>query len=962
MKRYFLRGLLGIAGLFCLHTYYTSSTNPNYDDFTQRTRSPLDTAQQRKLNAYFYAKIDKVKTDSEALVTIIQELKDSNCTPPLAYAYRWQGRAHKEAGDYQKAIEVMAKAIQQFEHDPHHCMSSLHQGACYHNIAACYTNIEKNDSACFYFRKAIDTWKAMENESLLVTSMGEYMACLNKKLDYDKVIDLGHFFEKPIQNKEDRKLQVPLSTAYFYKSNSVIDTMIRDSLLQISTRKIEQILSFDLKSTNNSHPSIIAEDYHNLAGNYINRKSYPKAQFYQQKAIKVYEILKKQHELTAKDTISLIKTYQNLATLYRYQHQYKAAKKVLHKAALLVLSKQNATSKNTYLSEYYKNVGSLQSNIGAPHAALRAFQQTLVHGIVGFNDISVTALPSAAQLKTTITAIDVHDALYQKAQAWLQLAAQSPKNNVLTKKEALKTFCTLDTFIHIVRRDMIADNSKFGFGESLLHTYELALRTALANNDTLAAFHFMQSRKAAVLREHLTGETMKNMAGISAATWQEEQALLWKIATQRKALADPAQSDKSEVLQKLSVATDNWERFLTDLEKNHPIYFELKHQSTHKTSIKSIRQSLKTGMLFIEYNLIDTTLVTFVVSRDSQAMYQRAVPRNFMDLVGTFRTNISRLDSKADTCAQKEVKFAALALYNVLLKNILQDFNANRNIHRLQIIPDGVLNYIPFDALTDSLVADIRQKNKAALVWKYAISYNYAHDLMLFQNLSQNNTVHGSGFSGFSIEYKNVPYEGALSSKTEPLTHATRNIEQVNTLFQTDPANIHIEDKANVAIADLQKIAPNNQILYLNMHGIGDDTDPTKSSLIFVKGKHLETLSINDLYALPLHQNLLTVLNACETHKGKMQHGEGIMSLAQAFAYSGCKSLVAAHWSLEEDKTAFIVEHFFENLVEQNLPKDIALQLAKQQYINTHYSDDILPNHWAALVIIGNLEPIVLRK
>jgi CHAT domain-containing protein len=961
MKTYMVSGLRGIAGLFCFYIYYIFSTNPNYNSFTQRNNISLDTAQQHKLNVYFCAKIDKAKTDSKALADIIQVLKDSNCTPPLAYAYRWQGRAYKEAGAYQKAIAVMATAIQQFEFDPaaSQCMSNLHKGACYHNIAACYASIAKNDSACFYFRKAIDTWKAMGNANLLVTSTGEYMECLNEKLDYDKVIELGHLFETPIQNKEDRKLQVPLATAYFHKSNSLIDTVAKDSFFQISTAKIKQVLDFDLHTTDISNSTIIAEDYHNLAGNYIGTKSYQKAQFYQQKAIEVYEILKKKGQLTEKDTISLIKTYQNLATLHRYQQHYNSAKKALHKASQLVTSKLYRAAKNTYLSEYYKNVGILQSKTGKAHAALRAFQQALVHGIVGFQEDAVEALPSAAQLETTIAAADVRDALYQKAQTWLQLAAQFPQKNAYAQQEALKTFCTLDTFIHIVRRDMTADNSKFGFGESLLHTYELALRTALANNDTLSAFHFMQSRKAAVLREHLTDETMKNMAGVSAATWQEEQELLWKIATQRKALADPAQSDKSEVLQKLSVATDNWEKFLIDLEKNHPKYFELRHQSTHKTSITAIRQSLKAGMLFVEYNMIGTTLVTFVVSRDSQAMYQKAMPRHFMDLVGTFRANISKVDSQADTCVQKEVKFAAFALYNILLKNILKDFNADNSISRLQIIPDGVLNYIPFDALTDTLVSDMRQKNKAALVWKYAISYNYAHDLMLFQNLSQHSTLHSSGFSGFSIEYKNAPYEGALSSKTEPLTNATTNIDKVNTIFHADPTNIHTEDKANVAIADLKKAAPNNQILYLNMHGIGDDSDPTKSSLIFVKGKHLEALSISDLYALPLHQNLLTVLNACETYKGKMQHGEGIMSLAQAFAYSGCKSLVASHWSLEEDKTAFIVAHFFQNLMEQHLPKDIALQHAKQQYIYAHYSDDILPNHWAALVMIGNVEPIL---
>ncbi len=60
----------------------------------------------------------------------------------------------------------------------------------------------------------------------------------------------------------------------------------------------------------------------------------------------------------------------------------------------------------------------------------------------------------------------------------------------------------------------------------------------------------------------------------------------------------------------------------------------------------------------------------------------------------------------------------------------------------------------------------------------------------------------------------------------------------------------------------------------------------------------------------------LAVLSACETGYGKLEWGEGIMSLARAFAYAGCPSIVMSHWLVDDKASAQLMDHFYRYLSE----------------------------------------------
>ncbi|MCL1466789.1 CHAT domain-containing tetratricopeptide repeat protein [Argonema galeatum] len=92
-------------------------------------------------------------------------------------------------------------------------------------------------------------------------------------------------------------------------------------------------------------------------------------------------------------------------------------------------------------------------------------------------------------------------------------------------------------------------------------------------------------------------------------------------------------------------------------------------------------------------------------------------------------------------------------------------------------------------------------------------------------------------------------------------------------------------------------------------------------------------LFAQDVAALDLWANELTVLSACNTAIGDLKTGEGVFGLRRAFAVAGTKTLVMSLWPVPDKATALLMERFFDNL-ERGFGRSNAL-LESQNYIRT---------------------------
>ena len=97
---------------------------------------------------------------------------------------------------------------------------------------------------------------------------------------------------------------------------------------------------------------------------------------------------------------------------------------------------------------------------------------------------------------------------------------------------------------------------------------------------------------------------------------------------------------------------------------------------------------------------------------------------------------------------------------------------------------------------------------------------------------------------------------------------------------------------------------------------------------------------------------------ARNTASGKLERGEGILSLERAFQYAGCKSLLSTLWSIDDESSFLINQYFLENL-NNGLEKDIALQNAKLKFILNTTPDKLHPFFWSSFRLSGNTDTLL---
>ena len=108
-------------------------------------------------------------------------------------------------------------------------------------------------------------------------------------------------------------------------------------------------------------------------------------------------------------------------------------------------------------------------------------------------------------------------------------------------------------------------------------------------------------------------------------------------------------------------------------------------------------------------------------------------------------------------------------------------------------------------------------------------------------------------------------------------------------------------------------------------------------------------LQVLELYNLRLKADLV-VLSACQTGKGKLERGEGVLGLPRIFFCAGARSVLLTLWRINDESAAKFMNLFYRYLSEGN-DKAQALRLAKLEMINTKFSH---PFYWAAFVLNGD--------
>lgn len=269
----------------------------------------------------------------------------------------------------------------------------------------------------------------------------------------------------------------------------------------------------------------------------------------------------------------------------------------------------------------------------------------------------------------------------------------------------------------------------------------------------------------------------------------------------------------------------------------------------------------------------------------------------------------------------------AFAMYKLLN---LEALSAFKNVI---IIPDGLLNFMPFEALLSKKTETTAFTKMPFVITSQNIAYNSSIVLYLNNKIKQNNTHSVLGF--FPV----------FEHTHQALTYS---VNEADAIENSMSGQNFMKDDATKS--NFFKQASNYDIIHLSTHASSGD---------FVKPANLsffdDTLVLNELYSLDLSPNLV-VLSACETGIGTLYKGEGAMSIARGFQYAGTQNLLFSLWQINDLSTSQIMAYFYKNY-KGSQSAYISNHESKIDYIKNESISNVKksPYYWSAFVYYGAL-------
>jgi CHAT domain-containing protein len=273
--------------------------------------------------------------------------------------------------------------------------------------------------------------------------------------------------------------------------------------------------------------------------------------------------------------------------------------------------------------------------------------------------------------------------------------------------------------------------------------------------------------------------------------------------------------------------------------------------------------------------------------------------------------------------------------------NILYEYlklPKNTAYQNLIIVPDGLLNFLPFEALItkESTTTNFSQMNY--LLNDFRIAYNNSATFYLsFDKLRMTNRSDKKSVLGIFPVFEKTNYE---------LTFSKAEMQSIKSNFDGQ-----FFDNSNATFNNFKMNAANYSILHLSTHATSGDIE-TPASIKFYDSEVL----YSELYNLNINPDLV-VLSACETGIGKLYKSEGAMSVARGFQFAGAQNLLFSLWKVNDYTTSVFMEDFYKNIKNGESYLDAnanaKLDFLKDKSISNAKKS---PYYWSAFVYYGGIE------
>lgn len=518
-------------------------------------------------------------------------------------------------------------------------------------------------------------------------------------------------------------------------------------------------------------------------------------------------------------------------------------------------------------------------------------------------------------------------------------------------------------------REAVAEYGHDNFhGPAIANALDLSRKTS--NRQCLRdAFRWSEFSKSQVLRSTIRQLGASRFADVPDSLLRQEAELradlgYWEEQRSERVKTFPVQHDTvlaadSKVLRAKLLL----DRLLNRFTRQYPRYSRARyeHPNLSVEAVQAMLRATAPDQSLLHYLVGDSSVFIFLIQPDTFDLFHVRNTANLDSLIAQMRDGITgyRQNQRPDLVPdsrQRHFDARYTDSAHRLWEKLVQPVEA-RLTQRVVIVPDGPLGFLPFEALLrkrPATPADFASHDY--LLRHRDISYCYSADLL--QEMQAAQYSHQSSACRFLLLAPFFSPDGqrAILKNSPDLLGNTRT--EVASILRFWSGDTLLDRRATLPVF-LQKAAK-YCVLHLSTHGAADKNTGDHSYLEF-RSDGSDTLAavrlyVRDLYALSLRAELVT-LSACETSLGQLRRGEGIVSLARAFAYAGAKAICSTLWKVKDRDTPELTARFYTNL-KKGQPKDAALAEAKRALLATGKSGLSHPYAWASMIAIGDMQPL----
>ncbi len=515
------------------------------------------------------------------------------------------------------------------------------------------------------------------------------------------------------------------------------------------------------------------------------------------------------------------------------------------------------------------------------------------------------------------------------------------------------------------------------------------------------AFEASERARARNLLESLGESKFDIRAGVSDETLKKEKLLRQTINakdSQRLNALSAKQKEKAANFEKeLDELLKQYENIQAKIRAESPRFAALIQPET--LSLAKIQaEILDEDSVLLEYSLGEERSFLFVADKSSLEIIElpkraeiEQPARQFVENIKAYSGSEPLRESpqqrqqrlqNADANWKKEREILSRMLLGAVGEKI-----ENK---RLLIVSSGVLQYVPFAALSISGQWSVvgGQKNKdqrPKTEDQFLIETNEIVNLpsaSVVAVLRSNRRTGGNlpnslailadpVFTADDVRLKTIArqkteksLESQVSAVSLPrglrsgfsrLRFSRREAEEIAKLVPDNQKFLALDFSANLSATNENNFKKARYIHFAT-HGIINSDFPELSgivlSLVDENGKTQEGfLRLHDIYNLSLEADLV-VLSACESALGKEIRGEGIIGLTRGFMYAGAPTVAASLWKVDDRATSDLMQRFYQKMLKENLSPAESLREAQISMIKDETFNH--PFYWAGFSLQGD--------